>query len=127
MIKRENSKKKLLFSSGTIVVALVVFGFLIRAYVSQWQQKEKIKAEVAELGVKQEEFYKDNKKLEENLKFLGSQSYKAKVARSLNMKIEGEEVIIFPENFKVVEKNEPSTAPIDTGSNASKWWRYFFG
>lgn len=126
--KSSNKWSKILYSSGGIIVLVIVMVFLLQGYVAQWQRKTAIQNEVAALEKKQKELSLANNQLEDNLKFLGSSSYKAKVARSLNMKIEGEEVVIFPDNFRVIKAVATAN---QTGakeeSNAFKWWRYFFG
>lgn len=129
---RKNSKHtaffdlKFLYSGLGVFVLLLLCAFLTNNYINQWKQKAEIKKEVAKLEIKKTEMLKANQLLEKNLKMLESSSYKAQIARNLNMKIEGEQVVIFPEDLKLVESPAQVPLIIDTQANYKKWWKYFF-
>lgn len=125
---RKNKKKLsgIFFSTASIVVLVMILVFMLNSFISQWRHKEEINKEVETLLEKQKELRSANDQLEDNLKFLGTASYKSKIARSLNMKIEGEEVVIFPENSNVLKKNVPVESKYESESNPYKWWKYFF-
>lgn len=125
---RPNHSSKINFFAF-IVVLLILLGllfFLGHVYYRQWQQRQAIKQEVIKLRTSEQALRQTNEELEKNLKLLGSVSYKAKIARSLNLKIEGEEVIIFPENLVLYKPPVTSVTQIDTRHNIIKWWNYFF-
>ena len=126
--KSHKNWSKFVYSTGGIIVLTAVMVFLLQGYIAQWQRKSAIQNEVASLEKKQNDISSANNQLEDNLKFLGSSSYKAKVARSLNMKIEGEEVVIFPDNFRIIKTAAATnTNTVKEAGNPSRWWRYFFG
>ncbi len=124
-MKRNTKSYKIIFSWTGVVVLLIVLAFTLENYIAQWNRKTQIANEVKSLRNEKENLFQANRQLEENLKFLGTSSYKSKMARGINMKIEGEEVIIFPENFKVIKNQENNSEHKETLSNPRKWWNYF--
>ncbi len=124
-MKRNTKSYKIIFSWTGVVILLVVLAFILESYIEQWKRKTQIASEVQLLRNEKENLFQANKQLEENLKFLGTSSYKSKMARGINMKIEGEEVIIFPENFNVIKNPENNSEKKEATSNPRKWWNYF--
>lgn len=113
----------------TIIAMVIVFVFAVQNYVKQTAREKLVKDQLNGL---QEEYDRVSEKsnfLQKTYNQMSTAAYKAKVARQLNMKREGEEVIVFPKGVRLIPKFDsltPEVASPNNTANWKKWWTYFF-
>ncbi len=101
-----------------VVLVLVAFGRV------SWQ-KYQIDKEIAKLEEQAQKIQKDNEQLSHLIKYFNTEDYQEKQAREkFNLKKEGEVVVGLPEESS---EAEGGVAGSISGSNAKKWFSYFFG
>lgn len=109
-----------------MVAALLVLVFAAVAFLTvelYWKKKE-VDSEISRLQQKSSELNKENQQLSELIKYLDTPEYKEKEAREkLNLKREGEEVVVLPE---IDETDMVAGSSTEQQSNPSKWLSYFF-
>ncbi len=109
-----------LFLGAVIIVLLGVFTLELQ----QWQQRQKINAEINHLKEEQASLEARNNALQQSLQYFSSENYQEKLAREqLGLKKDGEIVINFPPNGIPSGEEKPPEKPI---SNPEKWWKYLF-
>jgi cell division protein FtsB len=110
------------FASVVLVVAFAIVAFVT---VELYWQKREVDSEISRLQQQADVLNKDNQQLSELIKYLDTPEYKEKEAREkLNLKREGEEVVVLPETD---ESGSVAGASSGSESNPQKWFSYFFG
>lgn len=134
--------KKVLGSKITLFVLLLGFIWLSVQLADVYYRKYKINKEIEDLKTQIAGAQNSNKQISAMLDYLGSKEFLEKEAREkLNMKREGEEVVIVepPKNLatsapEIPAQTEPQNVVLPgqleekpkEDSNFVKWWRYFF-
>lgn len=115
---------KQIVSSKIAVFALVALLALLanlryRQYKSE-QAVIKLKQDLQSQVATQQKRSQD---LQDSIEYLKSEDFKDKVAREqLNLKKDGELVYNFSQNNDMASEQKP----VDSRTNAQKWWQYFF-
>jgi cell division protein FtsB len=110
------------FTTGLLVVLFCAVAFIT---VELYWQKREVDSEVKRLQTQADAVSKDNEKLSELIKYLDTPEYKEKEAREkLNLKKEGEQVVVLPESNNNSAQNASDLA--NQRSNPNKWLDYFF-
>ncbi|MBD3299872.1 MAG: hypothetical protein GF347_00805 [Candidatus Moranbacteria bacterium] len=118
---------------------IVIFSFLVAGYyiVQETYKKLQIKKEVDDLKKQAEELEQGNQKLKGLIEYYKTIGYSEKEAREkLNVKKEGEKVVMIKSEEKKKESAEQKTANNinenfeknfnNNMPNPIKWWDYFF-
>lgn len=113
------------FVSNRFVLLLLVgsLSFLGFSQYKQWQQRQKINAQIRSLKEEANAVEEKNKQLEDSLQYLSSSGASERLARQqMNMKKEGEIPVVFVPN----QSSESSTVAEPKLKNWQLWWNYFF-
>jgi len=117
--------KNVLSSQVAATVLIALLAILANLKYKQWKDEmavEKLKNDLLQQADSQQ---KKNKELSSSIQYLNSSNFKEQVARTqLNLKKDGEVVYTVSEN----QTATVTAAHIADhgGSNAKKWWNYFF-
>ncbi len=88
-------------------------------------QKRQIDRQIASLQDQSDKIKRDNEQLSGLIKYFNTPDYQEKQAREkLNLKKDGEFVVVLPSDQEVASATQSETAP--TKSNPQLWLNYFF-
>ena len=125
--KRKNLLGKIPFQLAAVLILVLVFS-LGSALSKELYREYRIKKEIESLKAEIEAMEKDNYELSQLIEYYQTDEYKeAEARRRLNLKAEGEKVVMIdekqntPEEMKAQEEAQKSGVP-----NYMKWWNYFF-
>lgn len=140
---KQKSVKKFLTSQAFLFILIVAAIWIALVCVKITNKNHQIKEEIISIKKRIEQLKKDNQILAEQIDLFNDPSFIEKEAkRRLNLRKEGEEVVILPEaktfenqtttmanNLEGQEsffENQEKTDNNKEESNLIKWWRYFF-
>jgi len=142
MPEDQKTIKRIIASKITLFVLLLGFIWLSVQLVNVYYRGYKIDKEIKDLKAKIASDEKSNQQISGMLDYLGSKEFLEKEAREkLNMKREGEEVVIIeplkdlatatPEIITKTDSQNNTTnvqqqEKTKEDSNFVKWWKYFF-
>ncbi len=88
-------------------------------------QKRQIDKQIASLQAQSEKIKRDNEQLSGLIKYFNTPDYQEKQAREkLNLKKEGEFVVVLPNDQDVAAVTQPTETSTET--NPKLWYKYFF-
>ena len=133
----ENKLKKIFYSKATVFVLLLAFIWLGIVLVKATYKKYQLNQEIASVKNEMEKLDKKGQELNQMLDYFNSQNSLEKEAREkLNLKKEGETVVIINENSftqeaAILPVTTTAATPDDDSfkndeNNLIKWWKYFF-
>jgi cell division protein FtsB len=126
--KKRHFTGRAAFQLAAVAVVAVVFS-LISALSKEIYREYKIKKDIEALKAEIEAMEKDNYELSQLLEYYKTDEYKeAEARRRLNLKAEGEQVVMIDEKEKSAEeiKTEEENVRQSGSSNWVRWWNYFF-
>ncbi|MDD3006186.1 MAG: septum formation initiator family protein [Candidatus Pacebacteria bacterium] len=125
--KKRSSSKKVTFQAAALIVVVVVL-CLGSALSKELYREYKIKKEIDVLKAEIGSMEKDNYDLSQLLEYYKTDQYKEAEARKrLNLKAEGEQVLMIKEKDKSVEEVQADEEAREASiPNRTKWWNYFF-
>lgn len=104
------------FALGAVLVVVMLFAGRIIL------QKFQVDSEISKLQDQIEKIKKNNEQLSYLVKYFDTPEYQEKQARErLNLKRDGEYVVVLPQNINNQEAPESAEKP-----NAKQWFNYFF-
>jgi len=131
----ENKIKKILYSRWFIFLSLLAFIWLGLVLTRTIYKKYQLNQEIESLKIEIAKMDKKEQDLTKLIDYLGSQDSLEKEAREkLNLKKEGESVLMVPETELAKElsdsSNQKSTVSseekLTAENNLIKWWKFFF-
>lgn len=125
--KKKNLLGKIPFQLAALLVLAVVFS-LGSALSKQLYREYRIQKEIESLKTEIEGMEKDNYELSQLIEYYQTDEYKeAEARRRLNLKAEGEKVVMIDEKKNAAEDlQSEEDAKNGTTPNYQKWWNYFF-
>lgn len=125
--RKRSSTKTVTFQAAALVVVVVVLclgSALSKELYREYTIKKEIDVLKAEIGGME----KDNYELSQLIEYYKTDQYKEAEARKrLNLKAEGEQVVMIDEKEKSVEEVKADEAAQQASvPNRAKWWNYFF-
>jgi cell division protein FtsL len=136
---QQEFKKRFLTSKFLLFFLIIVFIWSVIACIKITYKKKQMVKESEELQAEISKIQEENKQLGSIKNILTNPSFLEKEAkRRLNLKREGEEVVIVPEGEinqvvkgaenEEVEQIGGNSASVESKeeTNLRKWWRYFF-
>lgn len=126
--KKTSSSGKVPFKAAAIAVVVIVL-LLGSALSKEIYREYKIKKEIETLKSEIGSMEKDNYELSQLLDYYKTNEYKEAEARKrLNLKAEGEQVVMIDEKKASVEEVKAAEEAAQQAgvSNPTKWWNYFF-
>ncbi|KKR21410.1 MAG: hypothetical protein UT50_C0008G0010 [Candidatus Moranbacteria bacterium GW2011_GWA2_39_41] len=128
-----NDKKKvsLVLIKVSLLMGMVVLGFVIFAIYKETQQKKQKQLVIDALIEEKNRINRDNATMQEKLAYYSSSDYAEKKSRELNMQSPDEHLIVVkPSMIKknIIEQlvNISSQEKKESLSNYQKWWNYLF-
>ncbi len=111
--------------AGLVVLAVV---FVLGSALAEGIYRERrIAREMDELKAQIGAMEKDNYQLAQLIDYYQTQEFKeAEARRRLNLKADGERVVMIDEAAQAYELAQKVAAPAPQTPNAQKWWNYFF-
>lgn len=137
----ENKFKKIFYSKAVIFILLLACIWLSISLVKAIYKKHQLNQEIASVKSEIEKLDKKSQELTQTLDYFKSQSFLEKEAKEkLNLKKEGETVVMVPESqlsgqaaigqqiaqATTTEEGNGSKILTETKNNLIKWWEYFF-
>ncbi|MDD5590125.1 MAG: septum formation initiator family protein [Candidatus Portnoybacteria bacterium] len=136
MAESESKFKKIFGSKLTLFLLILLFLWMSISLVTISYKKFRMAKEIGGLKTEIEQVEKNNQQISAMIDYLSSQSFLEREAKEkLNMKKEGEEVLIIePARRVVATSSEDSIQPAPENkesaqkedSNFLKWLKYFF-
>lgn len=125
--KKKSSLGKVSFQAAALIVVVVVLSLgsaLSKEIYREYRIKKDIDALKTEIGAME----KDNYQLSQLIEYYKTDEYKEAEARKrLNLKAEGEQVVMIDEKDKSAEEvKADQVAQQASVPNRTKWWNYFF-
>lgn len=122
----KNIAKTLPFKVAAFIALIIVFA-MGSALVRELYREYKIKREINSLKAEIESMQKDNYELSQFLDYYQTDQYKeAEARRRLNLKAEGEKVVMIDNAQGNYEETQKTAQQADSIPNYRKWWNYFF-
>lgn len=131
----ENKFKKFFSSRAVLFLLLLAFIWLSLVLVKAFYKKRQMDQEIGALRFEIAKMDKKGQELNQLLDYFNSQAYLEKEAKDkLNLKKEGESVVIVPEapvdqSIVIEEKKSEETTQTSESANENnliKWWKFFF-
>jgi cell division protein FtsB len=128
----ENKFKKFLSSRPFLFILLLAFIWLSIVLVKAVYKKNELNREIDNLKTEIEKLDKSGQEMNQLLDYFSSQSFLEKEAKEkLNLKKEGESVVMVPETVMIQEPGgaqatSTSGREAENDNNFMKWWNYFF-
>lgn len=126
--KRKGFWSKVPFQAAALIVVVIVFS-LGSALSKELYREYKIKKEIDALKAEIQSMEKDNYELSQLIAYYQTDEYKEAEARKrLNLKADGEQVVMIDEKEKSAEEVKAETEAQKQAQlpNRTKWWNYFF-
>jgi len=125
--KKKNLFGQIPFQAAALLVLVVVFA-LGSALSKELYREYKIKQEIDDLKSQIQSMEKDNYELSQLIDYYQTDQYKEAEARKrLNLKADGEKVVMIDEKASGVEDVPADIAAQQANvSNSLRWWNYFF-
>lgn len=131
MVMKAGKKKSILgkvpFQAAALIVVVIVLS-LGSALSKELYREYRIKKEIEALKTEIQSMEKDNYELSQLIAYYQTDEYKEAEARKrLNLKAEGEQVVMIDEKEKSAEEiKADEEAQKENIPNQNKWWNYFF-
>ncbi|MBU4142579.1 septum formation initiator family protein [Patescibacteria group bacterium] len=130
----ENKLKKIFSSRTVLFLLLLAFVWLSLVLVRAFYKKRQLDQEIGALKSEVEKMDKKGQELNQFLGYFSSQDYLEKEAKDkLNLKKEGENVVMVQEPAAEAAKENNNSAPAGAAisapveeNNLVKWWKFFF-
>jgi cell division protein FtsB len=130
----ESKIKKFLCSRTCVFLLLLAFVWVGLVLVKATYKKHQLDQEISSLKFEIDKLDKKDKEFSDLLDYFNSQNFLEKEAKDkLNLKEEGEKVVMVPETaisqeiFGQSNENMPKEgSEIKPENNFIKWWKYFF-
>ncbi|MDD2753583.1 MAG: septum formation initiator family protein [Candidatus Portnoybacteria bacterium] len=131
----ENKLKKLLTSRAFLFLLLLAFTWLSLVLVKAFYKRRQMDQEIGALKAEIDKMDKKGQELDQLLSYFNSQAYLEKEAKDkLNLKKEGESVVIVPDVSAdqpgAAEQNNSNQTPQPSepakNNNPVKWWKFLF-
>ena len=132
---QENKFKKLFTSRAFLFLLLLAFIWLSLVLVKAFYKRRQMDQEIGALKAEIDKMDKKGQELNQLLTYFNSQAYLEKEAKDkLNLKKEGESVVIVPdmpdEQSAAVEqgasRQSSQVSAAINDNNLVKWWKFFF-
>lgn len=125
--KNKSSFGKVSFQAAALIVVVIVLSLgsaLSKEIYREYRIKKEIDVLKSEIGAME----KDNYQLSQLIEYYKTDEYKEAEARKrLNLKAEGEQVVMIDEKDKSAEEvKAEEVAQQASVPNRIKWWNYFF-
>jgi len=124
---KNKSLGKYSFRVVTFIVLVVVF-VMGSALARELYREYKIQKDIEALKVQISDMEKDNYELAQFIEYLKTdESKEAEARKRLNLKADGEKVVMIDEASQSNVVTQPNAAAAEENvSNYRKWWNYFF-
>ena len=125
---KKNIKFKKIFLNLILIILVFVFIISLSSFIKATAANISENKAISELEDKVSELEDKNIQIEDMIKVYSYETSKEEVARKdLNLKKEGERVVVISENnFEIVFNKNIETENLEKESNLSKWFNYFF-